>query len=47
MNMCDLVVSTDSIADLRVFNMKEKERMFKSGYKCTKEALLKSGIVSK
>ncbi len=45
MNMCDLVVSTDSIADLRVFNMKEKERMFKSGYKCAKEALLNSGIV--
>ncbi len=38
--LCDLVISTDSIADLRVFNLKEKERIFKSGYKSAKNLLL-------
>lgn len=47
MALCDAVVSTDSIADMRVFNLREKERMFKCGYKGTKEALLKSGLVKK
>ncbi len=44
MQRCDLVVSTDSIADLRVFNMREKERVFKSGYKAMKQALNDSGL---
>ena len=40
--MCDVVISTDSIADLRVFNLKEKERIFKSGYKSAKSVLLEA-----
>lgn len=43
--LCDLIVSTEAIADLKVFNLHEKELVFKSGYKCAKEALLKSGLV--
>jgi NTE family protein len=47
MALCDVVVTTDSIADLTVFNMHEKERAFKSGYASTKKALLESGIIVK
>ncbi|MBD5267160.1 MAG: patatin-like phospholipase family protein [Bacteroides sp.] len=40
--LCDVVISTDSIADLRVFKLKEKERIFKSGYKSAKSVLLEA-----
>ncbi len=40
--LCDVLISTDSIADLRVFNLKEKERIFKSGYKSAKSVLLEA-----
>lgn len=39
--LCDIVVSVDSIADMGVFTMKEKERSFKSGYHATRRALKK------
>lgn len=42
--MCDTVISTDTIADLNVFDLKAKERVFKSGYKAAKAALLASGL---
>lgn len=42
--LCDTVVSVDSIADMGVFTLKEKERMFKSGYYATKKALAESPV---
>ena len=42
--LCDSIVSTDSIAEMQVFNMKEKERIFKSGYKSAKQALRESPL---
>ncbi len=44
MKMCDTIISTDSISDVNVFNMHEKDKMFKSGYKATKKALLESKL---
>ena len=44
--LCDTVISTDTIASMQVFNMKEKERIFKSGYKSAKYAL-KNSIFTK
>lgn len=37
--LCDLVISSDAVAEQGVFNLKEKERIFKSGYKSAKTAL--------
>ena len=42
LSLCDTVISTDTIASMQVFNMKEKERIFKSGYKSAKQALQNS-----
>ncbi len=39
MALCDLVISADSIADVKVFNINDKERAFKSGYKSTKTTI--------
>ncbi|MCM1021082.1 MAG: patatin-like phospholipase family protein [Muribaculum sp.] len=44
--LCDTVISTDTIADLQVFNMKEKERIFKSGYKSARQAFANSPLVT-
>ena len=43
--LCDTIVSVDSIADMGVFTLKEKERMFKSGYYATKKALADSTLL--
>lgn len=43
--LCDTIVSVDSIADMGVFTLKEKERMFKSGYYATKKALADSPLL--
>lgn len=45
LQICDTVISTDAIASMQVFNMKEKERIFKSGYKSAKQALLNSPLL--
>lgn len=45
LQLCDTVISTDAIASMQVFNMKEKERIFKSGYKSAKQALLNSPLL--
>jgi hypothetical protein len=42
--LCDTIVSV-SIADMGVFTLKEKERMFKSGYYATKKALADSPLL--
>lgn len=39
MSLCDLVISADSIADVKVFSINDKERAFKSGYKSTKTTI--------
>lgn len=44
LGLCDTIISTDSIASLQVFDMKEKERIFKSGYKSAKQALANSPL---
>lgn len=44
MKLCDTVITTDSISDVNVFNMHDKDRMFKSGYKAAKKALLESKL---
>lgn len=40
-DLCDLVVSVDTIADTKVFDLNGKERTFKEGYKAAKAALSK------
>lgn len=44
MKLCDTVISTDSISDVNVFNMHDKDKMFKSGYKAAKKVLLESKL---
>ncbi|MCM1505220.1 MAG: patatin-like phospholipase family protein [Muribaculum sp.] len=44
MKLCDTVISTDSISDINVFDMHDKDKMFKSGYKAAKKALLESKL---
>lgn len=44
MKLCDTVITTDSISDVNVFNMHDKDKMFKSGYKATKKVLLESKL---
>lgn len=39
MAMCDLVVETKDIAHYKVFNMKEIERVYQSGYQCAMDSL--------
>lgn len=44
MGQCDTIISTDSISDVNVFNMHDKDKMFKSGYKAAKKVLLESKL---
>ncbi|MDE6078912.1 MAG: patatin-like phospholipase family protein [Duncaniella sp.] len=44
MEMCDLAVSIDDIAKYQVFNLKEIERVYHSGYQATMKALLEAGF---
>ena len=47
MKLCDTVISIDSISDVNVFNMHDKDRMFKSGYKAAKKILTDPKLLSK
>lgn len=40
LELCDTVISTDSIADVKVFQLNEKELAFKSGYKAARKVLI-------
>lgn len=44
MEMCDLAVSINDIAKYKVFNLKEINRVFRSGYDSTVAALLDAGF---
>lgn len=44
MRMCDLAVSLNDIAKYNVFNLKEINRVFRSGYDSTMSALLDAGF---
>lgn len=46
LGMCDTVISTDAIAEMRVFDMKEKEKVFKIGYRAAREVLVDSGLAA-
>ncbi len=45
MEMCDLAISINDIATYKVFNLKEINRVFRSGYDNTLKALLDAGFV--
>ena len=45
MEMCDLAISINDIANYKVFNLKEIHRVFRSGYDSTVTALLDAGFV--
>lgn len=45
MEMCDLAISINDIAQYKVFNLKEIHRVFRSGYDSTMTALLDAGFV--
>ena len=45
MHLCDLVIETKSIADMHVFNMHQKELVFRSGSKAARDAIKKAGLV--
>ncbi len=45
MQMCDLAISINDIAKYKVFNLKEINRVFRSGYDSTMLALLNAGFV--
>ena len=45
MQMCDLAISINDIAKYKVFNLKEINRVFRSGYDSTMLALLDAGFV--
>ena len=45
MDMCDLAISINDIATYKVFNLKEINRVFRSGYDTTMLALLNAGFV--
>lgn len=44
MNLCDMVVRTDRIARYQVFNLKELEKVYESGYRDTLNHLLYHGF---
>lgn len=44
MEMCDLALSIDDIAQYKVFNLKETDRVFRMGYDSMIKALLDSGF---
>lgn len=45
MAMCDLVVETKDIAHYNVFNMREIERIYHSGYQCAMDALKRNNWI--
>ena len=45
MQMCDLAISINDIAKYNVFNLKEINRVFRSGYDTTMLAFLDAGFV--
>jgi NTE family protein len=45
--LCDTLISVDSVAEMGVFTIKEKERMFKCGYFAAKKALANSPLLSR
>lgn len=45
MELCDLAISINDIAKYKVFNLKEINRVFRSGYDSTMQALLQAGFV--
>lgn len=45
MDMCDLAISINDIATYKVFNLKEKNKVFRAGYDSTMLALLNAGFV--
>lgn len=44
MQLCDLAVSVNDIANYKVFNLKEISRVFRAGYDSTMKALLDAGF---
>ncbi|MBD5332597.1 MAG: patatin-like phospholipase family protein [Bacteroides sp.] len=44
MELCDLAVNIDDIATYKVFNLKEINRVFRSGYDSTMQQLLNAGF---
>lgn len=44
MSLCDLVISMDSIADYKVFNLKEIRKVYQIGYINTMDMLLANGF---
>lgn len=43
--LCDLVMETKDIAHYGVFNLKEIERVYQSGYQCAMDSLRKNGWI--
>ena len=44
MELCDIVIRTDEIAKYKVFNLKQIEKVFESGYRYTLDFLLANGF---
>lgn len=44
MEMCDIVIQTTDIADYKVFNLREIQKVYDSGYKCAIETLKSVGF---
>ncbi|MDE6650818.1 MAG: hypothetical protein K2K08_00250, partial [Paramuribaculum sp.] len=44
MEICDIVIRNEEIARYKVFNLKEIEKVFESGYKDTMEFLIANGF---
>lgn len=47
MDICDLAIDMPQIADYKVFNLKEINKVFRQGYNITKKALLEHGFTPK
>ena len=47
MEICDIVIRTDEIAKYKVFNLKQIEKVFESGYRDTMNFLLANGFKRK
>ncbi len=47
MELCDIVIRTDEIAKYKVFNLKQIEKVFESGYRDTMNFLLANGFKRK
>lgn len=47
MDLCDIVIRTDEIAKYKVFNLKQIEKVFESGYRDTMNFLLANGFKRK